>query len=159
MICLSLAVGPVATFFKKLSKYVNYRREIGLTGFFVGLLHVYISLFWLPERFPLSYFKQYWASVVVSIIALVLFAIAAYYSSIKLTNKTPYKKWIWIQRLSYIGIIFVALHMIFLNKYEKWIVWWRYFTPKLPTFAFICFVVIVVVLVLRFVVVFKRKKE
>tara|TARA_Y100000310_G_C20506686_1_gene726739 strand:+ start:207 stop:908 length:702 start_codon:yes stop_codon:yes gene_type:complete len=150
MIAISLFLGPLARFFPWLSSCVCYRKEIGLMGFFMAVVHTYISLFLLEAWFPYDWYLTNRLAVMMGYLALVLFLVISITSLDKIAFKLGYKRWKFIQRLAYLGLFFVVLHIIFQKKtYSSWLQWFQTFDPVLPPASLVISIIILVVFVMR----------
>lgn len=54
LIALSFLAGPITRFFDRFDTWLQYRKEIGIVGGFLAILHGIITAFFIPERFHLS---------------------------------------------------------------------------------------------------------
>src|SRR3989344_5036656 len=56
LIGLSFALSGISFFWKPATKFLGYRKQLGVVGFVVGLIHGSISLAGLPNIFPFPSF-------------------------------------------------------------------------------------------------------
>lgn len=113
VVILSFAIGNIAFFFPLFAKFIKYRKETGLIGFFIILIHVALTLLVLQNVFPfpssyihgkalLSFIAALLATGIVTLMALV-----SNTTAIKMLGKW----WRRILRLGYIAVILGLLHM------------------------------------------------
>lgn len=121
-----LLLGPLGRLFSFVDRYVRYRKEIGITAFFLAFTHGMVSLFFLPSKFPLSKFLTpiNWPFVFgfcAFILLIIIFSVSNQFSMNLIGRKT----W-W--RLQYLGIRFVFvlifLH-VFIMKWNGWFNWYK----------------------------------
>lgn len=121
-----LLLGPGSRLFSFPDRYVQYRKELGIIAFFLGLIHSLVSLFFLPSKFPLSkYFSPISWEFVFSLIAIILLIAIFAISNSWATRALGQTRW-W--KLQYWGvrIVFslVCLH-VFIMKWEGWVKWYK----------------------------------
>jgi DMSO/TMAO reductase YedYZ heme-binding membrane subunit len=154
--CLGLALmlGPLSRFSSGFSKLLPYRRTFGITAAFMTIPHALLVIIYLPYKFPekysekyfLSWFVDYWFTIVMGILILALFIVIARYSFPGGIKKLGKHKWMILQKLSYLVIIMIALHLLSMGKIPKnWISWLETRNYPLPpgSFASMSFLVLV----------------
>ncbi len=58
VIGIVLLIGPLSRLYQRFDTWVSYRKELGIVGFALALVHTIISLFLLPDKFAFaSFFK------------------------------------------------------------------------------------------------------
>lgn len=121
-----LLIGPLSRFFSFPDKYVQYRKELGIVGFFMAFLHVIVSLFFLPARFPLErYFASFNWPFVYGVLATLVLLLIFLISNDRAMTKMGREKW-W--RLQYWGMrIAFALTLlhVFVMKWNSWSSWYQ----------------------------------
>ena len=129
---LALALGPLSRFFSRVDKLLPYRRTLGITGAFMTIPHVILVFVHLPVKFPdkysadytMSWFVDHWFTIVMGILTLILFIVIAVYSYPSGIRKLGKRKWMILQKLAYVVMIFVVLHLLSMGKIPKnWIAW------------------------------------
>lgn len=121
---ITLLIGPLSRFFSFPDRWVQYRKELGIIGFFLAFIHGVVSLFFLPSKFPLSKFLVLinWPFVyglLALLILISIFSISNNRASRALGNL--WWKWqSWGIRLSF---ILVVLH-VFVMKWSGWVQWY-----------------------------------
>ncbi len=156
---ISFIIGPLARFFPSLRKKIEYRKQIGLMGFFFALIHIIVSYFFLSDKFPISWFIENQASVIFGVIGIIVLIIVAIDSMNAVARRIGHKKWIFIQRLAYIAFILAAAHIIALGKVPGWIRWMGTLEPIYPPGTLITILFVAAALVIRSIVIFYRKKK
>jgi len=155
----ALALGPLSRFSKSFQKALPYRRSLGLTAAFMSVLHVLLVIFYLPYKFPdkysksflLSWFFSNWLTTLMGILILVLLLIIAFHSFPGGVKKLGRRKWMILQKLSYLVMLFLVIHLLSLGKVPGWIEWWRTFNQPFPPGAFTTTTFCVLVLLLKVV--------
>ncbi len=129
---LALALGPLSRFFSSLGKLLPYRRTLGITAAFMTIPHVILVFVYLPLMDPdkysadyfMSWFVDYWFTIVMGILTFILFVVIAVYSYPSGIRKLGKHKWMILQKLAYLVMIFVVLHLLSMGKIPKnWLVW------------------------------------
>ncbi|MEN9407524.1 MAG: hypothetical protein RLZZ455_740 [Candidatus Parcubacteria bacterium] len=121
VIILSLAIGTISYFFPSVARFIKYRKEIGIIGFFVVLLHIFVTLFYLQEKFPFpaSYLHGKsllsFSAALVSTLILTMMALISNSLAIKFFGKW----WRRLLRIGYIAVLFALLHMS-LRETRSW---------------------------------------
>jgi len=122
-----ILLGPSSRLFSFSDQYLQYRKELGIVSFFLALFHGVISLFFLPDKFPLNSFfgRINWAFIFALAATLVLTFIFLI-SNEKAIMILGRQKW-W--RIQYKGVriafLFVFLHVLF-RKGKEWLAWYRF---------------------------------
>jgi DMSO/TMAO reductase YedYZ heme-binding membrane subunit len=164
--CLGLALllGPLSRFSSTFNKLLPYRRTLGITAAFMTIPHALLVLFYLPFKFPekysekyfLSWFVAHWFTIVMGFLIFVLFIVIAKYSFPGGIQKLGKRKWMILQKLSYLVLVMIALHLLSMGKIPKnWINWLETRNYPLPPGSFasmcMCFLVVVFKIVDLFV--------
>lgn len=120
---LTLLIGPLSRKFIKVAPYLAIRRQLGLLALVLGLAHVVVSLFSLPNKFPPAFFLNEWIPMVFGVIAILLWL---YLASISTDNKIKQLGGtLWKRQQNVIGrIAFIAVYLhLVVMKYQGWINW------------------------------------
>ena len=164
--CLGLALllGPLSRFHSCFDKMLPYRRTLGITAAFMTIPHILLVLFYLPYKFPekysseyfLSWFVAHWFTIVMGILIFVLFMLIARYSFPSGIQKLGKRKWMILQKFSYLVLVMIMLHLLSMGKIPKnWINWLETRNYPLPPGSFasmcMCFLVVIVKIVDLFV--------
>lgn len=56
LLAIVFLLGPFSRFFNVFDRFLQYRKEIGILAFFLGLVHGVVSFFFLPNYFPQARF-------------------------------------------------------------------------------------------------------
>lgn len=155
---LALALGPLSRFFSSFDRFLPYRRTLGLTAAFMTIPHVILVFFYLPVKFPgkysvdytMSWFVAHWFTIVMGILTLTLFIVIAVHSYPGGIRKLGKHKWMILQKLSYLVMIFVVLHLLSMGKIPKnWIAWLETRDHPVPPGSFPTMVGCLIPLVLK----------
>lgn len=131
-LALALALGPLSRFFSSFDKLLPYRRTLGLTAAFMTIPHVILVFVYLPLKFPekysadypLSWFVDHWFTIAMGFLTFVLFMVIVVYSYPSGIRKLGKRKWMILQKLAYLVMIFIVLHLLSMGKIPKnWIAW------------------------------------
>lgn len=153
-IAFSLILGPIARIFHTKKSLLRLRRPAGIVGTITVFLHIILSIFFLPEKFPLDYYKSNKVSMLVGIIAFVILLVATLVSNCKSFACLGWDKWKKIQRLSYIALGLSLLHFVMLNRLPYWLRWVKRMSPIYPPGALVCFVFGVAVIAVKIIEMF-----
>ena len=164
--CLGLALllGPLSRFHSGFDKLLPYRRTLGITAAFMTIPHILLVIFYLPYKFPekyseeyfLSWFVAHWFTIVMGILIFVLFILIAWYSFPSGIKKLGKRKWMILQKFSYLVLVMIMLHLLSMGKIPKnWIAWLETRNYPLPPGSFasmcMCFLVVIFKIVDMFV--------
>lgn len=131
-LALALSLGPLSRFIPSFDKLLPYRRTLGLTAAFMTIPHVSLVFFYLPRMDPgkysadyfMSWYVDYWFTIVMGILTFILFIMIAVYSYPSGIRKLGKHKWMILQKLAYLVMIFIVLHLLSMGKIPKnWIAW------------------------------------
>ncbi len=140
-LALTLALGPLSHIFPSVDQLLPYRRSLGLTAAFMSIPHVILVWTYLPLKFPkqysanypLSWFVAHWFTIVMGALTLVLFWAIAAYSFPGGLRKLGERKWMILQKLAYLVMVMVVLHLLSMGKIPKnWIAWIQTRDKPLP---------------------------
>lgn len=91
----------------------NIRRYLGLLAFALVLIHVVLSVVFLPNKFPVSWFIKEWLPITFGVLAVLTWA---YMTHISRNTK--------IKQMAEAAFLFIFLHLTVM-KYQGWINWWQ----------------------------------
>lgn len=128
LIGVTFLIGPLAKFWsKKWVPRLRLRKQMGLTGFMLVVLHAIFSLIMLSSAYYPKMFTEAGrltpeseASLVLGTMALLIFSVAAITSFNPFKQSMKYHQWKRLQRTGYIAFVMVFFH-IFLIKWQGWI--------------------------------------
>ena len=127
---VTLLIGPLARTLPQFGEFLAYRRQLGIMAFLTGAIHVIISLFFIPERFNITFFLKEWPATALGLLAIGVWIYAASISINSSIQKMGGNTWTTHQqRAGHIAFVGVFLHLIFL-KYAGWIEWFSGKTQK-----------------------------
>lgn len=151
---LTLIVGPLSKRVSWVTRFMTIRRELGLSAFYLALVHVVLSL-WQQSKFPFpKWYLDEWIPVTFGLITIIIW----YYMRTISKNEKIVQMGadVWKRRLSIagkLGFLAVFLHLSVM-KYQGWFRWWNgevKQTPELanpsypPASLFIFFIMVVVI--------------
>jgi DMSO/TMAO reductase YedYZ heme-binding membrane subunit len=132
LIGLSFALSGLCYFWDFVDTKIIYRKILGLTGFYYSLVHIFVTLFLLPNKFPLpSWILGHVTTVFFATLGLIIFTAMAIASKDDVMHELGSKKWRMTMRAGYIAYIFIIIHFTML-KYKGWINWFNTKEPFLP---------------------------
>jgi len=151
MISISVLIGPLASFFPYFGKKIGVRKEIGIVGFLLGLIHIIISFLYSLWGFT-------WAFLAANL-ATILLIIVTIFSNKKSLLYFGYKKWKAIQRLVWLALIFIVFHILALGQFVVWKNWLSNpaITYYLPPTNLVIIIFVMLSFSLRFIVFIKDR--
>lgn len=134
-----LLLGPMSRLFGGLWKTLfMLRKEIGICTFFIGLTHVYLSMFPLARRGPWGFYTGRPWSAYPGLIGLVSMAALFAFSFVKLQRLLSATLWWKMQYLgARIALIGIVVHAVVL-RWPSWTTWvsnWRQGADSYPPLA------------------------
>ena len=152
-----LILGPASRIFSFPDPYLKYRKETGIVSFFLLFFHIIVSLFFLPEKFPLSsFFNGLNLAFIFGLLASFFLTFLFFISNEKAINYFGRQKW-WKMQYRGVRIAFflVFLHVVF-RKSSEWLSWYRLdnfdnnvMRPFLPDFGLLVWWFMVFVIFIR----------
>lgn len=120
---LTLALGPLAGRIKSLIPLVAMRKKLGLLALGMSLLHIVISVFFLPGKFSISWFQNEWVSIVFGVGAILVWLLIPIALHEKRMTHPGEKTWRKYQSLAgRVAFAFIFLHLV-LMKWQGWLNW------------------------------------
>ncbi len=120
-----LLIGPLSRYFSAFDRYVQYRKELGIVGFFLAIAHGIASYYFLPEHFPQAAFTFSSLPFVFGLLGSVILIAIFLVSNDWAMNAIGAARWwpiqYWGIRLAFLAI---ALH-VFIMKWKGWIAWYK----------------------------------
>ncbi len=136
------------------AKGMTIRRHLGLLAFALALIHVVLSILFLPNKFPVSWFMEEWLPITFGVLAVITWAYMAYISRNQKIKEMGSD--VWKKRLSIAGqtaFVFVFFHLVVM-KYEGWIIWLA--NPNFPPASLFVLLVMLIVIAFRVYILSKR---
>lgn len=122
---ITLLVRPLLSRLPKLSFLMTIRRHLGLSAFGLVLGHVVVSVFFLPQKFPLSWYQEEWMPVTFGVVALLIWIFLSYISTDKKVRQLGSDRWRKFQSMGgRLAFILIFLHLTVM-KYPGWIRWFN----------------------------------
>ena len=162
---MTLLLGKLATRFDVFDRYVVLRKPLGLLALVLALAHVAISLFFLPARFPLSWYLREIVPIAFGALAVLLWLYLAWISRTAAIKRLGANLWRQRQSLgARVAFVAVLAHLV-IQKYPGWIRWWQgqvkaspeLAHPQYPPASLFVFVIILGILFYRGFFLGKRK--
>lgn len=123
LLAFTFLIGPIVRSFPSLHGWLQYRKEIGIVGGFFALMHVIVSYFFLPLKFPQEKFDLLNIPFVAGLLgsALLIFLFIISFKSI--IERMDGTKWWFLQRWGLRLVIAFTLIHVFVMKWSGWMKW------------------------------------
>jgi DMSO/TMAO reductase YedYZ heme-binding membrane subunit len=139
-IAFALSFGPIYRLTAKFRKSMRVRRPLGITGVAMAILHVLLTLCFIP-KFNFDYYKAHAGEVIVGMVAFAGFLVLMATSFRWALKRLGRMKWKIIQKFGYVFLILVLLHAIILTgKVWNWPKWFSQMKEPVPPGSFAIFV-------------------
>jgi DMSO/TMAO reductase YedYZ heme-binding membrane subunit len=159
LIGFSFALSGLCYFWDFVDTKIIYRKHLGLSGFVFALVHIITSVWFLPHKFSWPvWFADNLTSVVLGVLALLIFTIMAAISNRYAIEELGSKSWRIALRIGYIAFVFVIVHFTLL-KYNGWINWFKTREPFLPPLSLLEVIFGLVVIILRIALWISKKRR
>ena len=161
LIIISFLFSPILYFFNFLDRKLIYRKYLGLVGFYITLIHIYISVDFAMHNPTISFrdFARVW-SFLLGIVAMSLFfqmTILSNDSFVKIFGSKAQR--IYLRLAGYGALIIVVIHF-WLRKSDGWQKWLSgNGVGPVPPLSFVVLIFSVVVVVLRLLLWLKTSKR
>jgi DMSO/TMAO reductase YedYZ heme-binding membrane subunit len=145
------------------SKKCSLKKQYGITGFFVALAHLFLSLSQLnPERYPKFFLDNGFVNVsgeftfLFGLLAFISILFPAYATLPESVKNMSGKQWLLMQRIGYLAVLFVLCHT-FAMGFTGWVApeEWAFYLPPISLFGSL---IALPALLLRLFVLIKLKK-
>ncbi|MDH5533110.1 MAG: hypothetical protein OEX81_01645 [Candidatus Pacebacteria bacterium] len=151
LIGLSFALSGLCYFWDFVDTKIIYRKVLGLVGFYYSVIHIFVSLFLLPNKFPLpSWVLGHIPTMIFATLGLIIFIVMAVVSNDDVMHELGSKRWRQTLRVGYLAYIFVMIHFGLL-KYNSWIAWSNSGKFDLPPLSLIEIIFAGIVVILRII--------
>lgn len=137
LIALSFLIGPLTRYFNRFDTWLNYRKEIGIVGGLLGILHGVVTAFLIPKKFTLEgLFSSYSIETTLAgLIATLVFAALIVISYQALIQKIGGARWWFFQRWGIrVGVIALLYHVMVM-KWPGWSKWFQVGVPQTAELA------------------------
>lgn len=139
LINLSFILSGVSYFWHIGIKKLGHRKQYGVVGFVLVLIHALLSLqLYAGSIFSLSLFMSGPVIYISALCALIIFTMMVIVSNFGIPAKIGVLLWRQLLRVGYIGIVLFTIHL-FLLRYITWIRWFNTFNPLLPPLSLFLF--------------------
>lgn len=121
-----LLIGPGSRLFSIFDRYLQYRKELGITAFFLVLIHGVVSFFFLPSKFPRQqFFETGFFPFIFGLAATIILIAIFFISNEWAINTIGRAKW-WRWQYQGVRLVFaLILFHVFLKKGNDWIRWYQ----------------------------------
>jgi DMSO/TMAO reductase YedYZ heme-binding membrane subunit len=139
-IAFALSFGPINRLTSKFRSVLHVRRPLGITGVTMAIIHVLLTLLFIP-KFNLDYYIAHSGEVIVGMVAFAGFLVLMATSFRWALKRFGRMKWKIIQKLGYVFLALVLLHAIILTgKVWNWPKWFSQMKEPVPPGSFAIFV-------------------
>lgn len=162
---LTLLIKPLSQKIEKLNQFMAIRRYLGLSAFGLVLAHMIVSIGFLPNKFPLSWYQNEIIPVIFGLLAILMWVYLAYISSDEKIRKMGLE--IWKKHQNIFGkVAFLAIFLhVTVMKYQGWINWLNgkvkaspeLVNPSYPPASIFVFIFMLCVIFYRILLHFKSK--
>lgn len=121
---ITLILGPLSRVTDTFDRYVVLRKPLGILALVLALLHAIISLFFLPTKFPLSWYQREIVPVALGVLAIAVWIYLAHISTDAWLKRLG-KRWRIYQNIgARIAFGAIFLHLVIM-KYPGWLRWFN----------------------------------
>lgn len=123
LLAFTFLVGPLSRYFNRFDHWVGLRKELGIVGAFFIFAHVIISYFFLPKKFPPSWYSftsLEWAAGLAGTVLLLFLFIISFRSMIARIGPS---RWWFLQRWGLRIAMLLAVIHVFDMKWAGWVKW------------------------------------
>lgn len=160
LIAISMMMSGFSYYLDIFDKKLVYRRHIGVIGFLITLVHIYVTVIFAAER------PQIALSSFTNVIAFILgcFALAMFIQMTLVSNNFSIrlfgnKAWrLFLRYIGYSALIITLVHF-FLKKLDVWEMWLKGDMDVFPPLSFITLIVTLITIILRLSLVFSLRKD
>ncbi|MAF14105.1 MAG: hypothetical protein CMI53_04420 [Parcubacteria group bacterium] len=146
---LSMALSGLCYFWDFVDTKIIYRKHLGVIGFGYAVLHIIVTLFFLPNKFAQpEWIIDHPVSAIVATLALLIFIGMVAISNRHAVVELGSKRWRALMRVGYVAFALVIVHFALL-KYNGWIKWIDTHEPFLPPLSLLEVIFGVGVIILR----------
>ena len=158
-IAFALSLGPVYRLTAKFRSFLRMRRPLGITGVATAILHVLLTLCFIP-KFNFAYYEAHSGEVIVGMVAFAGFLVLMVTSFRWALERLGRMKWKTLQKFGYVLLILVLLHAIILTgKVWNWPKWFSQMKEPVPPGSFAIFVLCLPALLLRGVDIIAQRRN
>lgn len=132
---ITLIIGPLSKKFSFFALEMSIRRHLGLTAFFLALLHMVFSLFFLPNKFPFAWYIKEWLPITFGALAISTWIYMTYIS--RNSKIKEFGTTLWGGKLSIAGqlaFVLIFLHLTVM-KTAGWLKWFNGEVKQTPELA------------------------
>lgn len=157
LLALVFLIGPLMRYVSWGGYYVRYRKEVGIVGGVLAILHGVISLLFLPEWFPLASYADRLDTFIPGMIGTLMLGYLIWISRQKEIIRLGGRIWWALQRWGLRVVIAAALIHVIVMKLSRWKRWWLqgessdYDLPGFPPMGLLATSALVVVVAIRMI--------
>jgi len=137
LLALVFLMGPLMRYFSWGGYYVRYRKEVGIVGGALAILHGIISLFFLPDRFPFVSYAERLNTFIPGMVGVLMLGYLMWISRQKEIARLGGRVWWALQRWGIRVVVAATLiHVIVmrLSRWKQWLVQGEPVDYELPGF-------------------------
>ena len=155
-IATGISLGPLYRLFKIPLTILRFRRPLGVLGAGLTFPHGLISLIFLSNEFPLSFYLKNWSCLLLGSIGVIGFIYLAWISRTEAINRIGLS--VWQRRLRWASLLLgiSVLHFMVLGKISAWVEW-AHQLDKVPPGSIIACGIAGIALFLRLLDAVKRR--
>lgn len=121
---LVLLIGPLSRVYPLFAHWILYRKSLGITAFLFGYAHTMISLFSLPDYFPLAYYQAHLVPFIAALVGLLVLVFLFVISFSAVVTAMNRRLW-W--ELHHWGVRLVGLVVFIHVVWPKWPMWFNWY--------------------------------
>lgn len=122
---IALVIGPLSKHFTYFLRFMTIRRHMGLLAFAFAIMHALISVFFIPNKFSITWYTKEWLPVTFGILTVGTWMYMTFISRNSKIKELGADA--WGKRLSIAGQLafaFIFLHLTIM-KTNGWIKWFN----------------------------------
>lgn len=123
LLAFTFLIGPIVRYFDRFDKWLGYRKEIGIVGGFLAVMHAFISDNLLPLKFPEKTLDSMELSMTAGSIGVFLLVFLFILSFKKAIDLIGTSRWWFLQRWGLRLVIALTLVHVFVMKWNGWVKW------------------------------------
>jgi len=125
LIAFVFLIGPIIRYFDRFDKWLGYRKEIGIVGTFLLVLHGIITYFYLPLKVPKGTLDLDDLDILTGIIGAAILTFLFVISFKKAISVFGATKWWFLHKWGLRTVILLTFIHVTLLKWEGW---WKWIT-------------------------------
>ncbi len=123
LIALTFIIGPVTRYFDRFDKWLGYRKEIGIVGGLLAILHGIVTYYLLPIEFPSEWIDFTAPQTAAGLTGAILLGLLFFISFKKAILLLGAGRWWFLQRFGLRFVVVFTLVHVYVLKWDSWIMW------------------------------------